>query len=90
MIKDILKRSDMEKQRNETNNKIQKKINLIIDEYDGEKLDRSEANTLNSIINTEYRKIFQDAVILIIAQSMKKERLVIPLVIATGLIYWNK
>ena len=74
MIKEILKRSDMESQRNETNNKIQKKINLIIDEYDGEKLDRSEANTLNSIINTEYRKIFQDAVILIIAQSMKKER----------------
>ena len=74
MIKEILKRSDMESQRNETNNKIQKKINLIIDEYDGEKLDRSEANALNSIINKGYRKIFQDAVILIIAQSMKKER----------------
>ena len=58
MIKDILKRSDMERQRNEMNNKSQKKINLIIDEYDGEKLDRSEANALNSIINKEYRKIF--------------------------------
>lgn len=58
MIKDILKRSDMESQRNEMNNKSQKKINLIIDEYDGEKLDRSEANALNSIINKEYRKIF--------------------------------
>ena len=90
MIKEILKRSDMESQLDKTNSRSQKKINLIIDEYDGEKLDRSEANTLNSIINTEYRKIFQDAVILIIAQSMKKERLVIPLVIATGLIYWNK
>ena len=58
MIKDILKRSDMESQRNEMKNKSQKKINLIIDEYDGEKLDRSEANALNSIINKEYRKIF--------------------------------
>ena len=58
MIKDILKRSDMESQRNEMNNKSQKKINLIIDEYDGEKLDRSEANALNSIINPEYRKIY--------------------------------
>ena len=58
MIKDILKRSDMESQRNEMNTKSQKKINLIIDEYDGEKLDRSEANALNSIINKEYRKIF--------------------------------
>ena len=58
MIKDILKRSDMERQRNEMNNKSQKKINLIIDEYDGEKLDRSEANALNSINNKEYRKIF--------------------------------
>ena len=58
MIKDILKRSDMERQRNEMNNKSQKKINLIIDEYDGEKLDRSEANALNSIINPEYRKIY--------------------------------
>ena len=58
MIKDILKRSDMESQRSEMSNKSQKKINLIIDEYDGEKLDRSEANALNSIINKEYRKIF--------------------------------
>ena len=58
MIKDILKRSDMESQRNEMKNKSQKKINLIIDEYDGEKLDRSEANALNSIINPEYRKIY--------------------------------
>ena len=58
MIKDILKRSDMESQRNEMKNKSQKKINLIIDEHDGEKLDRSEANALNSIINPEYRKIY--------------------------------
>ena len=58
MIKDILKRSDMESQRSEMSNKSQKKINLIIDEYDGEKLDRSEANALNSIINPEYRKIY--------------------------------
>ena len=74
MIRDILRRNDMESQRNETNNKNQKKINMIIDEYDGEKLDRLEANALNSIINTEYKRIFQDAVILLIAQSMKKKR----------------
>lgn len=52
MIKDILRRNDIESQRSETNNTNQKKINLIIDEYNGEKLDRSEANALNSIINT--------------------------------------
>ena len=46
----------------------------MIDENDGERLDRSEANALNSIIYTEYKKIFQDAVILIIAQSKKKEQ----------------
>ena len=74
MIKDILRRNKMESQRDETNNKGQKKINMIIDEYDGEKLDRSEAHTLNRIINTDYKEIFQDAVILLIAQSMKKER----------------
>ena len=74
MIRDILRRNHMESQRNETSNKSQKKINLIIDEYDGEKLDRSEANALNNIINTEYKEIFHDAVILLIAQSMKKKR----------------
>ena len=74
MIREILRRNDMESQRNETSNKSQKKINLIIDEYDGEKLDRSEANALNNIINAEYKKIFQDTVIFLISQSTKKKR----------------
>ena len=75
MIKNILKRNKIESQRNEENNESQKKLNLIIDEYDGEKLNKSEGHTSNSIINIEYKKIFQDAIILLISQSMKKERL---------------
>ena len=51
MINNILQRSDMKSQRNETNSKSQKKTNLTIDEFDGEKLGRSEANAINSIIN---------------------------------------
>ena len=73
MIKNILKRNKIESQRNEENNESQKKLNLIIDEYDGEKLNKSEGHTSNSIINIEYKKIFQDAIILLISQSMKKE-----------------
>ena len=73
MIKEILKINKMESQ-HKKNNKSEKKLNLIIDEYDGEKLDRREADALNDIINIEYKKTFQDAVILLIAQSMKKER----------------
>ena len=68
MIKAILKINEMESQHNEENNKSRKKLNLIIDEYDGEKLDRTEAHALNGIINIEYKKAFQDAVILLIAQ----------------------
>ena len=74
MIMDILNRNEIGSQRNENNCKNQKKINLIIDEYDGEKLDQLEAIKLNGIIYMEYKKIFQDTVILLIAQSMKKER----------------
>ena len=74
MIKEILKINKMESQHDKKSNKSQKKLNLIIDEYDGEKLDRTEADALNRIINIEYKKAFQDAVILLIAQSMKKER----------------
>ena len=73
MIKEILKINKMESQ-HKKKNKSQKKLNLIIDDYDGEKLDRREADALNGIINIEYKKTFQDAVILLIAQSMKKER----------------
>ena len=74
MIIDILKENKMEKQPDKENIRSQKKINLIIDEYDGEHLDQSEARKLNSIINKDYKKVFEDAVILLIAQSMKKER----------------
>ena len=74
MIKEILKINKMERKHNKKSNKSQKKLNVIIDEYDGEKLDRTEADALNGIINIEYKKTFQDAVILLIAQSMKKER----------------
>ena len=74
MIMDILNRNKVESPRNKTKVKRQKKINLIIDEYDGESLDQSEAHKLNGIINNEYKDVFKDAVILLIAQSMKKER----------------
>ena len=66
MLTDILKRNG--------NGKGRRKINLIIDEYDGEKLDKLEAYKLNKIINTEYKKTFQNTVILLISQSMKKKR----------------
>lgn len=47
---------------------------MIIDEYNGQKLDQPEAQKLKVIINTEHEDAFKDAVILLIAQSMKKER----------------
>ena len=75
MINDILKKNKMESQRDKRNSKSQKKINLVIDEYDGENLDQSEARKLNGIINREYKEVFEDAVILLIAQSVKKKRL---------------
>ena len=74
MIKEILKINKIESQHDKKSNKSQKKLNLIIDEYNGEKLDRTEAEALNNIINIEYKKTFQDAVILLIVQSMTKER----------------
>ena len=74
MIKDILKRNKMENQRDKGKSRSQEKINLIIDEYDGENLNQSEARKLNNIINKEYKEVFEDAVILLIAQSMKKKR----------------
>ena len=74
MIKEILKINKMESQHDKKSIKGQKKLNLIIDKYDGEKLDRTEAEALNNIINIEYKKIFQDALFLLIVQSMRKER----------------
>ena len=56
MIKDILKRNKMESQRDNKSNRSQEKINLIIDEYDGENLDQSEACKLNDIINKQYKR----------------------------------
>ena len=40
----------------------------------GKKLDQPEAQKLKGIINTEYEEALKDAVILLIAQSMKKKR----------------
>ena len=45
-------------------------VSLIIDEYDGENLDKEEAKTLNGIFEEE----FQDAIIFLVPQSMEKER----------------
>ena len=91
MIMDILNRNKIESRRTKTKFKRQKKINLIIDEYDGESLDQSEARKLNGIINNEYKDVFKDAAILLIAQSMKRNGgQVIKLLIATGLVYLKK
>ena len=40
----------------------------------GKKLDQPEAQKLKGIINTEYEEALKDAVILLIAQSMKTKR----------------
>ena len=48
-----------------------KNINFIIDEFDGEDLDENEARQLNKLFTKESR----NAVILLITQSMEKERI---------------
>ena len=48
------------------------KINLVVDEYDGEDLDESEAKKLNHLFNT----IFKEAFILLIVQPIEKERVI--------------
>ena len=45
-------------------------VNLIVDEYDSESLDKEEAETLNSI----FEKKFHNAVVFLLPQSMEKER----------------
>ena len=45
-------------------------VNLIVDEYDGESLDKEEAEALNSI----FEKKFRNAVVFLLPQSMEKER----------------
>ena len=46
------------------------KVNLFVDEYDGETLDKEEANTLNGI----FEEKFQDTLVYLVLQSMVKER----------------
>ena len=45
-------------------------VNIIVDEYNGENLDKEEAETLNGI----FEEKFQDAVVFLVPQSMEKER----------------
>ena len=45
-------------------------VNLIVDEYDGESLDKEEAESLNRI----FEENFQNAVVFLLPQSMEKER----------------
>ena len=49
-----------------------KKINLVVDEYDGEDLDESEAEILNKVFNESFEKAF----IVLIAQPIEIERVV--------------
>ena len=48
-----------------------KKINFVVDEYDGEDLDESEANRLNKVFNESLKQSF----ILLIGQPIEKERI---------------
>ena len=45
-------------------------VNIIIEEYDGENLDKKEAETLNAIFEEKFR----DAVVFLVPQAMEKER----------------
>ena len=45
-------------------------VSLIVDEYDGESLDKGEAETLNCI----FQEKFQNAVVFLLPQSMEKQR----------------
>ena len=58
LIMDILKETDTEN------------VNLFVDEYDSENLDKEEAETLNRILE----KNFKGATVVLILQSMVKER----------------
>ena len=49
-----------------------KKINFVVDEYDGEDLDESEANRLNKVFNESLKQSF----ILLIVQPIEKERII--------------
>ena len=61
IIKDILEKE-----------KYPEKVNFIVDEYDGEDLDESEANALNNMLsNTDSLK---DAFLMLIPQPIEKQR----------------
>ena len=55
-----------------TKPKKAEKMNLLVDKYDGEDLDESEAKRLNYIFNDLLKKSF----IVLIAQLIKKERII--------------
>ena len=61
IIKDILEKE-----------KHLEKVNFIVDEYDGEDLDESEANVLNDMFNNT--DSLKEAFIMLIAQPIEKER----------------
>ena len=49
-----------------------KKINFVVDEYDGEDLDESEANRLNKVFNESLKQSF----IALIVQPIEKQRII--------------
>ena len=61
ILKDILEK-----------NESIKKINFLVDEYDGEDLDKSEAESLNKIFNESLKQTF----VLLIVQPIEKKRIV--------------
>ena len=61
IIKDILERKESTR-----------KVNFIVDEYDGEDLDESEAKRLNEIFNKSLKQMF----IVLIVQPIEKKRVI--------------
>ena len=61
IIKDILEK-----------NESTEKVNFLVDEYDGENLDQSEAKTLNKFFNESLKQMF----IVLIAQPIEKKRVI--------------
>ena len=58
LIKDILQETDT------------KNVSMFVDEYDGENLDKEEAETLNRV----FEEKFKNATVVLVPQSMEKER----------------
>ena len=57
LIKDILQETDT------------KNVSMFVDEYDGENLDKEEAETLNRV----FEEKFKNATVVLVPQSMEKE-----------------